>query len=72
MSHKVLVYVKGIKVGWLHRMWWRLTGRGPRYELLFTHGYETDAHGNGHYMTRAELDVLAKTCTTGRENKHGT
>ena len=22
------------KVSWLRRMWWRLTGRGPRYQLL--------------------------------------
>ena len=54
------------KGSWLRRMWWKLSGRGPRYRLLFTHGTETDEQGKQHDMTRAELDALAQTCATGK------
>ena len=29
-----LVDIKLPKGGWLRHMWWRLTGRGPRYYLI--------------------------------------
>ena len=28
------------KVSWLRRMWWRVSGRGPRYRLVLVQGKE--------------------------------